>query len=256
MSIKVLTWNVAFAPREKLDVIAETLERADADIVTLNEADHEDVIVDLARRLGLFHVWARGSGNRHVATLSRFPILRWNIYNQKPLTQAALSTTLAVNGQPVTIYNVHFRPDPYWHFEPLRYLAATALVNVIKGESPDSHLIMGDLNTFGKGDPVDVKTILQFMRPQDQVKIKLQRGRFLRLAHARLLRAGYVDCFRQHAPSDPGFTFMRHRQPVSRMDYILADSKLVQRLQNCYVMSDVDPTASDHLPVVAIFRAE
>ncbi len=252
--MKVLTWNVSFAPREKLDVITETLRQADADIVTLNEADHEDVIADLAQRLEMYHVWARGSGDRHVATLSRFPILRWHIYNKKPLTQAALSTTLDVKGAPLTVYNVHFRPDPYWHFEPLRYLASLALLNVIEREAPKSHLIMGDLNTFGKGDPVDVHTILRYMRPQDQIKIRLQRHRFLRLSHPRLLRAGYADCFRQHCPTDPGFTFMRHRLPVSRMDYILADKEMAKRLLNCYVMHDVDPTASDHFPVIGIFQ--
>jgi exonuclease III len=252
--MKLLTWNVAFAPREKLDLIAETLERAAADIVTLNEADHEDVMADLAERLGMFYVWAHGSGDRHVATLSRFPITRWQIYNKKPLTQAALSTTLDVNGSPLTVYNVHFRPDPYWYFEPLRYLAANALLRVINREAPQTHLIMGDLNTFGKGDPVDVHTILRYMRPQDRLKIKLQRHRFLRLAHPRLLRAGYVDCFRQHSPTDPGFTFMRHRLPVSRMDYILADRVMAKRLLSCHVMQAVDPAASDHVPVIALFQ--
>lgn len=252
--MKALTWNVAFAPQEKLDVIVETLERADADIITLNEADHEDVIIALAQHLNMHHVWARGSGDRHVATLSRFPILRWNIYNKKPLTQAALSTTLDVDGSLLTVYNVHFRPDPYFYFEPLRYLAATALLHVIEREAPKAHLIMGDLNTFGKGDPVDVHTIVRYMRPQDQKKIKLQRYRFLRLAHPRLLRAGYVDCFRRYCPTDPGFTFMRHRAPVSRMDYILADKQTAQRLLHCHVMHDIDPTASDHFPVIALFQ--
>lgn len=252
--MKALTWNVAFAPAEKLDVIADTLERADADIVTLNEADHEDVVAALAERLEMHHVWARGSGDRHVATLSRYPILRWDIYNEKPLTQAALSTTIDVDGTLLTTYNVHLRPDPYWYFEPLRYLAATALLHVIKCEAPKAHLIMGDLNTFAVGDLVDVETILRYMRPQDQIKIKLQRRRFLRLAHSRLMRAGYVDCFRKQSPTDPGFTFMRHRTPVSRMDYILADGTTATRLQNCMVMDDIDLTASDHFPVVASFQ--
>lgn len=252
--MKALTWNVAFAPREKLDLITDTLKQADADIITLNEADHEDVVADLAARLQMHHVWARGSGDRHVATLSRYPIMRWHVYNEKPLTQAALSTALDVNGTPLTVYNVHLRPDPYFYFEPLRYLAVTALLHLIKREAPKNHLIMGDLNTFARGDSVDVETILRYMRPQDQVKIRAQGRRFLRLAHARLVRAGYRDCFRDVRPNQPGYTFMRHRVPVSRMDYILANRSMAQRLQDCYVMEKIDLTASDHFPVVAEFN--
>ena len=253
--LRVLTWNIAFGQPEKVEKLFTVLDAAQADMITLNEADHEDVITDLAQRLGMTHVWARGSGDRHVATLSRYPILRWQIYNQKPLTQAALSTTIDYRPDgknPLTVYNVHLRPDPFWHYEVIRYLAVNALLSVIKREKVQTSLIMGDLNTYGKGDPVDVETILRFMRPQDRETLRRQRYKFLRLSHGRLLRGGYTDCFRKLHSTEPGFTFTRHGHPVNRMDYIMADQVMASKLRLCETLAG-DLDVSDHFPLLAEF---
>ena len=191
--MKVLTWNIAFGQPEKLDQLHAVLANADADVITPNEADHESPVEELAQRLGMTYVWAHGSGDRHVATLSRYPIVRWQIYNRKPLTQAALATTLDIRPDgkhPLTIFNVHFLPDPFWHYELFRFLAANALLSVVKREKATLSLIMGDLNTYGAGDPVDVETILRFMRPQDRETLRRQRYKFLRISLPRLLRGG------------------------------------------------------------------
>lgn len=255
--LRTATYNIAFGTPDLIDPLTNVMRACNADVITLNEADHRDVVAELAQRLEMQFVWARGSGDRHVATLSRYPILKWQIHTRKPLTQAALVTTLdyPVNGQPLTIYNIHLRPDPYWIFELFRYLAVNRLLALIGESETTPHLIMGDFNTYAVGDTVDVSTILRHMRGRDRKILQAQRYRFLRLSHRRLMRAGYTDCFRQRNPHENGYTFMRHRLPVSRMDYVLACPMMRQRLGMCAV-HDRHPdrlVASDHLPLVAEF---
>jgi len=256
-SLRVLTYNIQFGPRKQLDKLHTVLAACAADVIALNEADDEAVVAELADRLDMHHVWARGSGARHVATLSRFPILKWQIYNRKPLTQAALATVLdfhPTSAGPVTVYNVHLRPDPYWHFELLRWLAVGKLLQVIRQQTPGSHLLVGDLNTYAPGDPVQADVILRHIE-QGRWILQLQRYRFLRIAFARLLKAGYRDCFRHLHPTEPGFTFTRKGELVARMDYILADKMFAAALQSCRVVDDVAGVhlASDHYPVLAEF---
>ncbi|MEK7327239.1 MAG: endonuclease/exonuclease/phosphatase family protein, partial [Chloroflexota bacterium] len=94
MRLRVLAYNLYFGGADRVEAICEVLSRVNADVIALTEADDRAVVKTLAERLGLRHVWANGSGDRHIATLSRFPIGEWNIYNTPPLTQAVLETKL------------------------------------------------------------------------------------------------------------------------------------------------------------------
>jgi len=71
-----------------------------------------------------------------------------------------------------------------------------------------------------------------------------------------LIKAGYVDCFRQMHPHDQGFTFHTAR-PVGRIDYIFASPELASRLTDSKVITEgggISGTlASDHFPVYAEF---
>jgi exonuclease III len=84
----------------------------------------------------------------------------------------------------------------------------------------------------------------------------LQLNLIFRLALPRLLKAGYVDCFRRLHPHDDGFTWMPGNQ-TTRYDYILADAGLAATLQACRVVDDIEAVqvASDHLPLLAEFNA-
>lgn len=257
-TLKTATYNIEMGGNGREAQLLTVLRQTDADIIALTEADDEAVVGQLAAELGMHYQWARGSGDRHVATLSRYPIQRWAIYNKKPLTQAALSTTIALpfaQLPQITIYNVHLRPDPFWHFELLRWLAVFQLRRVIRREQHGAHLIMGDLNTFAPGDRVDIETLLRFTSDRDRQRHARQRYKFLRIAHRQLVRAGYLDCYRRLNPIADGFSFMRHQIPISRMDFVLADAQLATRLICCDIVhSDTAYEASDHFPVVAGFQ--
>ncbi len=244
---RILAYNLYFGGRDRFEAIHTVLTHVQADVITLTEADDAEVVAILAERLGMHHVWARGSGERHIATLSRLPIVDWHVYNTPPLTQAVLETKL----DSLTVYNVHLLPYLLLPFEIRRWQAVGKLLAVIRARRPGPHLIMGDLNSIAPGDQV-----LQRRNPPPMRRLMaLQLGLIFRLALPRLLKAGYVDCFRCLHPNEPGFTWMPGNL-TTRYDYILADPILAPALRVCRVVDDVDAvnTASDHLPLLADFK--
>lgn len=250
-ALRVLTYNLYFGGSDRLEEIYTVLAHVGADVVGLTEADDPTVVVTLAERLGLYHVWAEGSGDRHIATLSRFPILEWQIYRRPPLTQAVLETKLALPAETISIYNAHFLPTLLLPFEIRRWQAVGKLLQIIQTRRPGPHLIMGDLNAIASGDRV-----LQHNNPARMRRLMaLQLNIIFRLALPRLLKAGYTDCFRHLHPSADGFTWMPSNL-TTRYDYILADPLLAARLRTCRVIDDIQAvcTASDHLPLLAEFE--
>ncbi len=289
MRLRVLAYNLYFGGADRVEAIYNVLTHVDADVIALTEADDRTVVEALAEKLGLHHVWAEGSGDRHIATLSRFPIVEWNIYNKRPLTQAVLETKVelspltpdrffgnlsGVSGTPpspddvsrsgrqergaggvrsLTIYNAHFLPYLLLPFEIRRWQAVGKLLEVIRARQPGPHLIVGDLNAIAGGDRV----LQRNNPPRMRRTMLLQLGLIFRLAIPRLIKAGYVDCFRKLHPNDDGFTWMPGNR-TTRYDYVLADPVMGAALRKCRVVDDIDAVnvASDHFPLLAEFDCE
>lgn len=250
-TLRVLTYNLYFGGADRLEEIYTVLAHIGADVVGLTEADDPAIVATLAERLGLYHIWAEGSGDRHIATLSRFPILEWQIYRRPPLTQAVLETKLALPAETISIYNAHLLPTLLLPFEIRRWQAVGKLLQIIRSRQSGPHLIMGDLNAIAPGDRV-----LQRNNPARMRRLMaLQLHIIFRLALPRLLKAGYLDCFRHLHPHDDGFTWMPGNR-TTRYDYILADRLMAGRLQTCRVIDDIEAvcTASDHFPLSAEFE--
>lgn len=257
-AFRILTYNIEDGRPERQELLYAVLAAVHADAIALTEANDPQVIAELAGRLGMYHVWAQGSGDRHVATLSRYSILEWQIYNTPPLTQAILATRLDTPVRPMTLYNCHFLPYLLLPFEVRRRQAVGKLLALIRQRPPDPHLILGDLNAIGPGDRV-----LQRRNPARMRRVMALQGFLIfRLAVPRLLRAGYVDCFRRLHPhqagadrgSNDGFTWMPGN-PTTRYDYILADPILAPALRCCRVVDELPAVyeASDHFPLLAEF---
>ncbi|HEY4690443.1 MAG TPA: endonuclease/exonuclease/phosphatase family protein, partial [Anaerolineae bacterium] len=166
-----------------------------------------------------------------------------------PLSQAEGAGEGGQGGE-VTLYNVHLLPYLLLPFEVRRWQAVGKLVKLIRARRPGPHLIAGDLNAIGPGDRV-----LQRNNPPRMRRVMaLQLNLIFRLAIPRLLKAGYVDCFRRLHPNDDGFTWMPDNR-TTRYDYILADATLAPALRACRVVDDIEAVnvASDHFPLLAEF---
>jgi len=255
MKLRVMAYNLYFGGADRLAEIDAVLAHAAADLITLTEADDPQVVAELARRQNFFSAWERGSGDRHIALLSRYPIRQTQIYNQRPITQAALVNTIELPAPApcVTLYSVHLLPYLLWPFELRRAQALQALLKIIRAAPPGPHLILGDLNAIAPHDRV-----LQHLNPPRMQRVMLWQARLIfRWALPVLLRAGYVDCFRACHPADAGFTWHTGRR-TTRYDYIFADAWFAARLHTCGVLDDhpAAETASDHYPLIAEFELD
>jgi endonuclease/exonuclease/phosphatase family metal-dependent hydrolase len=248
--VRFLTYNLCFGGTDRQQAIYTVLAHINADVIALTEADDPEVVTTLANRLGLNPIWSEGSGDRHIATLSRYPIREWRIYRKPPLTQAVLETSLDLAGAAISVYNVHLLPYLLLPFEFRRWQAVGKLLEIIRSRRPGPHLIMGDLNAVAPGDRP-----LQHHNPARMRRtMALQLNMIFRLALPRLLKAGYVDCFRQTSPHADGFTWMPGNR-TTRYDYILANPAMASALRRCRVIDDIEAVqvASDHLPLLAEF---
>src|SRR5690606_30716977 len=143
--LRVLTYNLEFGGRKQLPAITTVLQQVNAAVIGLTEADDEAVVQTLAERLQMYHLWARGSGDRHIALLSKYPIGDWHIYNRPPLTQAVLQAQIDAPGGVFTVFNIHFLPYLLLPYELHRWRAVGALLRLIQQNPPGPHLILGDL---------------------------------------------------------------------------------------------------------------
>jgi endonuclease/exonuclease/phosphatase family metal-dependent hydrolase len=158
------------------------------------------------------------------------------------------------------------------------------------------HILMGDFNSLAPGDSFKASFLLRYLVEMDRTKYNpsLKDGhphlysvvppplRFLlpllniipsspllsipfdaaarfyapRGSIARLLNAGYVDCYRHIHPHTQGFTCPA-AFPAGRIDYIFAAPSLAKRLKTCCVVTEGEgmpgKDASDHLAVAAEF---
>jgi exonuclease III len=151
------------------------------------------------------------------------------------------------------------------------------------------HLVMGDFNSKAHGEDFQGSALLRYFRSQRTAQnvwpIRSGSKGIMRYAFTRILRlaiyspvlipladrlsrvyahggidllikAGYIDCFRQMNPQEPGFTF-HAAKPVGRIDYIFASPELAARLTDSKVITEgggiSGALASDHFPVYAEF---
>lgn len=248
--MRLLVYNLNGGDRERIESILAVLLHARADVIALTEANDERVIQELATQLNFNYIWHRGSGDRHVATLSRYPIIESYIHRTPPLTQAALETVLQLPNVCIRIFNVHLLPYLLLPFEIRRWQALGKLLEIIHARESMPTLIVGDLNSIAPTDRV-----LQSLNPQRMRRVMALQFNFVfHFAISRLLKAGYADCYRT-LQADDGFTWMVGNR-TTRYDYVMADKTFASRLHSCFVVEDLDAlaVASDHLPLIAEFE--
>lgn len=250
-SLRVLTYNICDGGQERLDLIQTVIASTASHLVLLNEADDESAVATLAGAMGMNYRWARGSGSKHIALLSHLPILRWHVYNRRPITQVLLEVELETGpGASLRIYGVHLLP--YYMFLPYelaRWRSISAILRVTQMHRDEPHLLLGDFNTIARGDTADLSVFPLRIRRL----MRFQLNRIAHLALRPLTRSGYTDTFRALHPHARGWTWMPQRL-AARLDYIFADAYMAARLRACDIVTTPPASqASDHFPLLAQF---
>jgi len=247
LPVRVLSYNILKGGEDRLPLILDVIRAQAPDVVALQEASNHGSLDTLARALDMHSVYGEADTRYSVAWLSRLPILRSENHRHLAFRKTVLEIAILWQGAPLRLFAAHLRPKITG--EELRVHEVNGILEILRAADGQPHLLVGDMNTF---HPDDVFTPLPSHAPE--VAERVQRAYAApRLAMARLLSAGYLDCYRALHPDQPGYTFAT-RLPMARIDYIFALPDMVERLSSCDVVQSAEAiSASDHFPIWAEF---
>ncbi len=292
--MRILTYNILIGGKERLEPLTTLIRSARPDVVGLVEATNADVVVELAKRLNMqFRLTGEGTRKRdwQVALLSRLPIIESTIHRRPAVftRRHFLEVTIeGADGKPLTLYVVHLTSQAHKGQRSVlvRRAETRELLHTMASHQGSPHLVMGDFNSIAPGDTIQVSKLARHaiqrfeqdhtrkaplsirqraLRTAARVLVNSRGGSYLldtigpsygRGGIDLILKAGYVDCFRQLHPREYGYTFPSSI-PSLRIDYLFASPELATNLVSCEVISEGDgirgEQASDHLPVLAEF---
>jgi endonuclease/exonuclease/phosphatase (EEP) superfamily protein YafD len=223
--VTVMTYNVADSLAPPDDLVA-ALRSSEADIIALQELGAEQAVAIEQDLTDLYpYQILYGYGIPGKGLLSRYPILREELFYLQARRLPHLRAAIAVNGEsvPWTIIIAHPPPPGFdqsgYHVHPDAAAEIKTLAQMATAEGPG--ILMGDFNTTDQSDN-----------------------------YRLLTNEGLVDAFRA-AGWGFGATWPAHRVdlllcPVVRLDYIWSTAHFRA------VRAWVDPrVGSDHLPVLA-----
>lgn len=241
--LHIVSYNIQEGGEDRLDAIHDVIARQRPDVVALQEATNQEHLLELGHRLGLDVVIGESSNGVHVAWLSRFPIRQSHNHQTPRLAKTLLKVQIEWNEQPLSLFTTHLASR---HDAQSPADEARALVKMLAAHAGQPFVLAGDFNALGADDPVGTPPPGTILRGEAIAGTP-------RTTIPTLLAAGFTDCFRAAQPTAPGFTYPAS-SPWLRLDYVFASPNLAASLMTCNVVSTAHTaTASDHLPIEALF---
>ena len=245
--MRLISYNILNGGVGRADPIAEILQAAQPDIVTLLEADDPNVVDRIANRLQMDV--AQFAGKHHQAAI----LSRWAIREtiNHALRRDALGNSFAQaniidpSGKLWMIAAVHLHPHATLADEQLRLREIEAILRTMPQDEP--HLLAGDFNANSP-----LQTILpENCKPRTQKEWTENGGMLPREAVKKLLDAGYSDTLQASLGEKAGHTGSFSTQfPGQRVDYIFTRNITPQRIASAWVEQDrLAKYASDHFPI-------
>jgi len=122
MSFRVMTDNILDDGIGREPVILEVMQAAQPDVVVLQEVGRLETAETLATALHFNLGFARGNSKRHLAVLSRFPILECHSYHPWPLSTTLLEAKIELAAhQSLRLFGLHLAAQPFVLFELWRW---------------------------------------------------------------------------------------------------------------------------------------
>jgi endonuclease/exonuclease/phosphatase family metal-dependent hydrolase len=215
------------------------------------EADDEDVVNRIAKRLKTDFILAPGNGHA-AAVLSRWPIVRTInhalLHEEGPRSLVEVVIKTPAEGElPVFAVHLHPRATEADEDKRLQQLQAVLRLTEPLRTAAAPHLLAGDFNANSPVQEID----LARCKASTQESVQTNGGTLPRRVIQALLDAGYVDtlaAFDANAARTQT-TFSTHA-PGQRVDYIFAFN--LPRVRNAWIERDrLAEFASDHFPVGA-----
>ena len=252
MRIRVITYNILDGGENRESLICEVIKEAHADVVILQEVFTEDFLKLLSQSLGMNYFMGNGNKQRKVALLSKLPVLSFESYHPIfPIWRNFIDAEIEYEpDRTARFIGVHPMANLGVLFEIWRFWEISYVARHLRRYENIPCLIAGDFNAIAPGESVRMETMPNWLR----WILFLQGNRVYHFSLAKLLSAGFVDCFRS-LNSEKGFT-LPPQNPNSRLDYVFVNATMRPYLRKCWVVrepSSVD-RASDHYPVMAEFN--
>lgn len=251
MSLRVMTYNILNGGENRESYISDVIQTAQPDVVIFQEVYSEEFLKRLTASLGMTYFIGEGNKHRKVALLSKLPIRDFqSSYPVFPIWRNVIDADIEYEpAKTIKVIGVHPIANLGIMFEIWRWREAIYITNHARNYQNTFCLIAGDFNAIAPGETVRINTMPSWLK----WTIYLQGNRVYHFSIAKLLSAGFTDCFRV-LNSDAGFT-LPPPSPNSRLDYIFANAKLRPYLKKCWVVREPGSVnlASDHYPVMAEF---
>lgn len=251
MSLHVMTYNILDGGVNREVYILKVIQRAQPDVVILQEVFGENLLKLLSSSLGMNYFIGEGNKERKVALLSKLPVLSFQSYHPIfPIWRNFIDAEIEYEpNKTLRIIGVHPMANLSIVFEVWRTWEANHIVHHVRSYQNTLCLIAGDLNAIAPGETVKTKTMPRWLK----WILYLQGNRVYHFSIAKLLSVGFTDCFRA-LNSDEGFT-LPPPSPNSRLDYVFVNATMKAYLKKCWVVREPDIVnlASDHYPVMAKF---
>jgi exodeoxyribonuclease III len=252
--LTVLTYNILDGGRDREDALHTIITTARPDIVLLQELFEPALLTRITDSLQAHSFFAHSNTRRHLGLISRYPILSAHSYHRLPIRTALLEATIVLpSHQLLHLWGVHLMPHLGVPCELWRIAEVRVLLRRIRQLHSDPCLIAGDFNAIAPRERVLVHALPAGLRRV----VLAQGGRAYPWALRLLERQGWCDCYRRMHPLAAGWTLPSHR-PNARLDYVFANPVLAPSLRACSIVTTpaLVQTASDHLPVKAVFALD
>lgn len=251
--MRIVTYNILDGGVGRADPIGEVLQAQRADVIVLVEADDDEVVDRIARRLKMDVIIAPGHGHR-VAILTRHTLVQ--TINHAILDESApRSCCQAIirlpDGTELPVIGLHLHARATEADETIRqHQIATVLRLTHEYRTANrAHILAGDFNSNSPVQVIDLNRCKQSTRDA----YVANGNQIPRRVIQNLLDHGYADTL-QVAQPDVATTlasFTTH-QPGQRVDYVFTFGIDTSLITEAWIEQDRLATyASDHYPVGA-----
>jgi exodeoxyribonuclease III len=248
MSLCVMSYNILLGGESRMPLIQDVIKGQNPDVVALLEANSRANAEKLAQELDMQLTFGEGNSEFHIAWLSRFPVVRAQVYRPAVLQKLMLEIEVNWQGAPLYLFATHLSAGRSQPGDKRRLQEIEAILDILRQVKGKPNLLVGDFNAIAPSDTVGPgPDIIKDDAPPDIA--------FSREVINLVLGQGYTDCYRAMHPTMPGYTYKLPRPPWLRLDYIFASPEMAPLLYASDIVSSEEAyKASDHLPVWAEFR--
>jgi endonuclease/exonuclease/phosphatase family metal-dependent hydrolase len=195
------------ATNGRAKAVAALIEHVKPDVATLDEVNVHSIFNHIAAMTGMYGYWVHANDHYAVGILSRVPLRNCTPYRQAPIQHAAYSCRVTLGKQNWWVFGAHLACCKN---EQKRAQEAAIVISKMNLHPTQPVVLAGDLNSHTPGDPDPPPKMLVI---------------------PALLRAGYIDSFRELHPlaQDPGLTVTAppYGTLEARLDYVF-HSKLAR----------------------------